>query len=288
MYIDLLDPGTLKRFSREPCRITWIVHCAGLESIDAAEKHPTLCFTRNVTMAANLAAFAKDTGARLLYPSSACVFCGASSRPYKASHPVSPKSVYGRSKAQGERAVLSTDPDSVILRSGWLYGAYGDNFVFALLRALRSKSPSCAAGDYTPVSVGWDLIGVPTWARDVAEVMTDIMCNPFIHFPAGIFQYAPSGRSSLWEVACEIRHRAMEYGYLDQPVPILPTNLGHDPFSALQPKNTLLSSANLCSIHPVWVPDWKTSLHDFFYRFHREVPTLMDRPSPDLPSGILP
>jgi len=147
----------------------WVFHCAAYTAVDAAEDEPELAMLVNRDGAENVARAVAAAGARMVYVSTDYVFDGEQRSPYRSTDPTNPLSVYGRTKLAGEQAVLGAGANgdgALIVRTGWLYGAAGRNFVAAILeRAMK--------GD--PLSVVADQRGRPTWTRNVAEVALDLV-----------------------------------------------------------------------------------------------------------------
>jgi len=126
--LDILDPRELAAFAEEK-PMEWIVNCAAYTAVDKAEDEEALARRLNADGAENLARLAESHGARLLQISTDYGFSGEAVSPYRESDAVSPRSAYGRTKAEGEARVLASAPNSIILRTAWLYGKHGPNFV---------------------------------------------------------------------------------------------------------------------------------------------------------------
>lgn len=145
-------------------RPDWVIHCAAYTAVDGAEDEPEEAMRVNHGGTVNVAAAAARCGARLLYVSTDYVFDGRKGEPYLPSDPVAPMSVYARTKRAGEEVALVAG--GVAVRTGWLYGAGGGNFVDAILRrAERGEA----------LRVVDDQRGRPTWARNVAETVVELI-----------------------------------------------------------------------------------------------------------------
>ncbi len=121
-------------------RPDWIINCAGYTQVDRAESEPDVAQRVNAVGPANLARAAREAGARLLHISTDYVFDGRATRPYREDDPVGPLNVYGRSKLAGEEAVREILPQAhLIVRTQWLFGVGGPNFVATVLRLARDK-----------------------------------------------------------------------------------------------------------------------------------------------------
>ncbi len=150
------------RAALEPFAPQWVVHLAAFTQVDDCERDPDLAFRVNGLGARNAALAAEACGAAVLAISSDYVFDGRANRPYREYDPAAPLSVYGRSKWAGEEAVREVAPRHVIVRSAWLYGAGGANFVDTILRMARHGEPLAVVDDQR---------GSPTWTHDLARAL---------------------------------------------------------------------------------------------------------------------
>jgi dTDP-4-dehydrorhamnose reductase len=140
-----------------------VIHCAAYTDVDGAETDPDGAWRANVVGSQNVAAAARRCGAFLVAVSSDYVFDGTAVEPYDEHAPVRPLGVYGRSKAAGERAAFEANPGATaVVRSSWIYGATGRNFVKTMLRLARERDTLDVVDDQT---------GAPTWARDLADAL---------------------------------------------------------------------------------------------------------------------
>src|SRR6201996_5494379 len=170
-----------------------VVNCAAWTAVDAAEEHEAQALAVNGQGAANLAVACAATGALLVYPSTDYVFDGHASTPYPENALTAPAGAYGRTKLAGEHAVRAALPDaSYIVRTAWLYGAHGKNFVKTMLRL---------AGNGTSPGVVADQHGQPTWTADVAA---QIMALIDRSAPPGIYHATSAGQTTWFGFAEEI------------------------------------------------------------------------------------
>ncbi len=167
-----------------------VVSCAAWTDVDGAEAHEAQAFTVNAVGAATLARACADTGAGLLHISTDYVFAGDATEPYPEDAPMAPRSAYGRTKAAGEWAVRTYLPDrSWILRTAWLYGWHGRNFIETILRL---------AAERDSVDVVDDQHGQPTWTVDLAHRIVDTIDADA---PPGAYHATSSGRTTWHELA---------------------------------------------------------------------------------------
>ena len=170
-----------------------VVNAAAFTRVDDAETEHAAATAVNALGAGTLAAASAIADARFIQISTDYVFDGRARQPYAEGTPVSPLSVYGRSKAEGERLAMIAHPDgAIILRTAWLYGAHGANFVSAVLGRAASNET---------VAVLTDQLGQPTWTVDLAE---RILSVGEARIPAGIYHATNSGATSRFDFAREI------------------------------------------------------------------------------------
>ncbi|TNM61059.1 dTDP-4-dehydrorhamnose reductase [Streptomyces sp. NP160] len=163
-----------------------VVNCAAHTAVDAAETDVEAAELLNATAPGLLGTACTAAGARLVHVSTDYVFSGDADEPYAEDAPVAPRSVYGRTKAAGEAAALAAQPDTLVVRTAWLYGAGGGCFPKTIARAARERGA---------VSVVDDQVGQPTWTADVARVVADLL---EAGAPAGTYHATSSGRTSWY------------------------------------------------------------------------------------------
>lgn len=143
-----------------------VVNAAAWTAVDDAETHEPEAFSINAIGARNVALVAAETGTRMVQISTDYVFDGTASEPYAPNHPQDPRSAYGRTKAAGEWAIRATNPGALIVRTAWLYGEHGPNFVATMLRL---------AGERETLTVVDDQVGQPTWTKDLAAYVVGLI-----------------------------------------------------------------------------------------------------------------
>jgi dTDP-4-dehydrorhamnose reductase len=167
-----------------------VINTAAYTKVDDAQTHEAEAFAVNAEGARNIAQASKSYDQRLIHVSTDYVFDGLATTPYSEDHPRNPVSVYGKSKAAGEEAVLEENPhNTIIVRTAWLYGGAGSNFVSTMLRL---------ASQHDTVSVVTDQIGQPTWSRDLAIMIEGICQSPLRH---GVFHGTNAGQASWFDFA---------------------------------------------------------------------------------------
>ena len=201
--LDITDPDEV---ARSLAGFDVVVNCAAYTAVDAAEDDEALAALVNATGPAVLARACVVAGVKLIHISTDYVFDGDASEPYKESAPVDPQGAYGRTKAAGERAVIDSAGDYLIVRTAWLYGAAGPCF---------PKTIAKAGAERGALNVVDDQIGQPTWTHDVAEYIVDLV---EAEVPVGIYHGTSSGQASWFAFAQDICVSA-GLGDIVSPVP---------------------------------------------------------------------
>ena len=192
--LDVTDPARVERLiTRE--RPGAVINCAAWTDVDGAEAQPDAAAAVNAAGAGHVAEAAGAAGARLVHVSTDYVFDGASPTPYIESAATHPLSVYGRTKLEGERAVGQAGDEHVIVRSSWLFGTGGHNFVETMLRL---------GGERDSVAVVTDQVGCPTWTAHLAAALVDLAGSR----QRGLLHVAGAGSCSWNQFAAEIFARA--------------------------------------------------------------------------------
>ena len=228
-----------------------IIHCAAYTAVDRAETEPEKCAAVNGMGTLNLVRAALAVDAKLLYVSTDYVFSGEGDTPVDISAPYQPRNVYGLTKAQGEEAVRSLMNRSFIVRTSWVFGAHGDNFVKTMLRL---------GADHSEVSVVGDQIGSPTYTVDLARLLCDmVQTNRY-----GIYHATNEGYCSWASFAAEIMRQAG----LRCTVRAIPTS--EYPTLARRPANSRLSKVSLDQAGFARLPQWEDALSRYLAEISRQ------------------
>ena len=235
-----------------------VVNCAAWTAVDAAEENEAAALAVNGHGPANLAAACASLGAVLVHPSTDYVFPGDATVPYAEDAAPAPAGAYGRTKLAGEQAVLAALPDAgYVVRTAWLYGAHGKNFVKTMLRlARRDVAPGVVADQY----------GQPTWTADVAAKIYDLVGAAA---PAGIYHATSSGQTTWFGLAEEIfrLHHDLETQDRDAERERLtprPLTTAEYPTPARRPAYSVLGHAAWQAAGMAPIGDWKDALHRAF------------------------
>lgn len=221
-----------------------IVNAAAFTAVDAAESEYDRAYAVNAAGPALLAAEAARTGARLVHVSTDYVFDGTAGSPYPVDAPTNPQSAYGRSKLAGEQAVRELAPDTgYVVRTSWLYGAAGPNFVKTMARLEAAERT---------VSVVDDQIGSPTWSADLAGRLVDLVRSGL---PAGIYHCRGAG-STTWHGFAQAIFA--ELGA--DPDRVLPIKTENFPRPAPRPAYSVLSDTEWLAAGLSPMLDWRAAL----------------------------
>jgi dTDP-4-dehydrorhamnose reductase len=233
-----------------------ILNCAGFTDVDACETEDFLVRKINVEGPRNLAQGSARFECKLIHISSDYVFGGQKSipQPYFEDDPPDPISEYGRSKAESETAVRENASDYVIVRTGWLYGINGSNFITSVLRNALAKSGK-------PLRVITDQFGSPTWTYRLALQIRELIKND----AKGTYHATSEGFCSRFECAQHVlRHLKLK-------VPIEACSMKDYRLPARRPANCILEN-RLLKKHGIHIMvDWKEGLNDFLDRFGDEL-----------------
>jgi len=259
--LDLTDQDAIRSRVRE-IQPELIVNAAAYTAVDQAESEPEVAYSINATAPGVLAEEARALSAWLLHYSTDYVFDGAKSGPYEENDCVNPLSVYGASKLAGEQAIAATGGRYLILRTSWVYGARGKNFLLTIMRLAREREE---------LRVVADQVGSPTWSRMVAEATAQIAIQ-LLSAPrrsrqeAGIYHLTCAGETSWYDFAREIVKwmtsssvTAWSARCPDGPR-LVPIPTSEYPRPARRPANSCLACAKLHTDFRITLPPWSVAL----------------------------
>ncbi len=241
--LDITDQAAVDKFFAEN-DLTHVVNCCAYTDVDNAEEEKALCTKLNVDALRNIAHAASTYGVKVIHVSTSSVFDGKSHRPYNECDKVNPISHYGNTKRRGETALIALAPDSIIVRSAWLYSPYGDNFVKDIITAATSRRKLRIVSDH---------IGSPTSASDLAEAILAILSSH--QWVPGIYHYSSSGVASWFDFAHAVCRLA---GIPDAD--IKPISSSDAPTAAARPPYNVLDTAKILATYDVTSHYWLDSL----------------------------
>jgi len=223
-----------------------IVNAAGYTAVDRAESEPALADAINARAPAVLAAEAKRRDALLIHYSTDYVFDGTSGQPYREQDRTHPLNVYGSSKLAGERAIAASGVAHLILRTSWIYGWRGQNFLLTMRRLAATRDE---------LRVVADQFGVPNWSRVLAEATAGLIARGAAALAAksGIYHLSGRGRASWFDFARAIFDDA------DRPR-VVPIATAEYPTPARRPASAVLATAKFEEAFGIVLPDWREML----------------------------
>lgn len=253
--VDVVDYSALESFA-DGKDIDFIVNCAAYTAVDKAESEEGRASAINSLGPENLARLAKKIGAKLLHVSTDYVFDGSGDTPFTEDMAVAPLGVYGKTKADGEKRVAEIFPDYYILRTAWLYGWNGRNFVYTMIRAMNSRGS---------VKVVDDQHGTPTFCGTLSNVIISIIrrasSNPV---PYGIYHVTDEGETTWFGFTQEIKRQSASIGLLqNEDCRVEPCSTEDYPTPAKRPAYSVLSKKKIQDALQESLPDWKDSLSVF-------------------------
>ena len=251
--VDITSYDALATFAKNKS-IKWIINCAAYTAVDLAESNVELATKLNATAPGNIAKVAKEIDATIIHISTDYVFDGTGDSPQTEDMEIAPIGVYGITKADGEKSVSENAEKYYILRTAWLYGWAGKNFVYTMLRAMN-KNPA--------VKVVADQKGTPTFAGDLAHVILKIISkeNPI---PYGIYHVTDLGETTWWDFTKEIKNQGIDAGYLQNKDCIVNSCTTEEyPTPAKRPAYSVLSKDKIQQALGITLPQWQESLSVF-------------------------
>ncbi|AMJ88199.1 dTDP-4-dehydrorhamnose reductase [Alteromonas sp. Mac1] len=226
-----------------------VINAAAYTAVDKAEEDFDLCHAINATAVENLAKYCKQSGAFLVHVSTDYVFNGHKGSPYLTDDTIEPQGVYGKTKADGEKALLELLPNSsCLIRTAWVYSSHGNNFVKTMLRLMADKPQ---------LSVIDDQIGTPTWAKGLAEVCVSAAQNK----TQGVYHWTDEGVASWYDFALAIQELGIEKGLLSSAIPVLPIPSSQYPTPASRPHYSVLDKTSTRdTFSSLNLTHWRTQL----------------------------
>ena len=241
--LNVTDPVACLRAAAE-VRPDAVIHAAAYTAVDRAESEPETARLINVDGAHDMAEAAESVGARFCYVSTDYVFNGLGNRPYRESDPTGPCSVYGRTKLAGEAAVLAACTRTFVVRTSWVYGAYGCNFVKTMLKLAETGKP---------LRVVDDQVGSPTWTYDLAELLLQLVQTD----QYGVYHAAGGGHCSWYHFARTI------FEICERVVEVSPSTTAEYPRPAPRPAYSVLDSEALRQAGFTPLRHWREALEAY-------------------------
>jgi len=247
--LDLADETACRSFvaHHQP---DWVINAGAYTAVDRAEREPELAHAVNALAPGAIAEALAITGGRLLQVSTDFVFNGAQGSPYRLDQPVAPLGVYGISKAAGEAAVAAAlaSGQHCILRTSWVYGPVGNNFLLTMLRLMAERQQ---------LGVVADQVGCPTSTAGLASACWAVLEQGI----SGIHHWSDAGVASWYDFAVAIAELSQAAGLLSNPVQIQPISTAQYPTPAKRPSYSLLDCSSTRAILGLEALHWRRALH---------------------------
>ena len=255
--LDLTNSEKIGQLIRE-IHPNYLVNASAYTAVDKAETEPDLAYSINATAPKIMAEAAEKIKAKFLHISTDYVFDGRKNTPYLETDLTNPLGVYGQSKLRGEEEIKTVNSQAIILRTAWVYGSYGkSNFVKTMLRLGKEREE---------LKVVVDQLGSPTWAKDIATAITQLLINA--DNPAGIYNFTNSGVASWFDLTKAIFEEAKTSGIPLKIQRVIPITTAEYPTPAVRPAYSVLSgqkiSQQLGYIPPYWRDSLKAMLNQLF------------------------
>ncbi|MEN8257639.1 MAG: dTDP-4-dehydrorhamnose reductase [Thermodesulfobacteriota bacterium] len=255
--LDLADNESIRK-AIQHIKPDVIVNAAAYTAVDKAEEEQELAMQVNGSAPGVLAEEAKQQKALLIHYSTDYVFDGNKQTPYTETDGPKPINIYGASKLAGEQAIQTIDADHVILRTSWVYGSRGNNFLLTMLKLMKERENLRIIADQT---------GTPTWARLIAETTAQIVKQSLVErqqktFQSELYHLTSSGQTTWHSFAKNIREIAHKQSKSDvmKIQNIHPISTAEYPTLAKRPKNSCMAIAKLQQKYNVIMPSWDEAL----------------------------
>lgn len=245
--MNLANPDSIRSAIRET-KPELIVNAAAYTAVDQAESEPELAMAINGVAPGIIAEEAKRFGATLVHYSTDYVFDGTKDSPYTEADTPNPVSIYGKTKLAGERAIEAAGCAHLILRTSWVYGARGNNFLLTILRLAKERDE---------LRIVDDQIGAPTWCRAIASATASVVSRFFEEPNAkqGVYHITCAGETS-W---CNFARAIVMCSYVSG-ARIVRISTDEYPLPARRPSNSSLSNSKLNSTFGIILPRWQAAL----------------------------
>ena len=251
-YLDLTDGGSLDTLVRQ-LRPALMVNATAYTAVDKAESEPELAYRINAEAVGEMGKLGAELDIPVLHFSTDYVFSGVADRPWKENDEPAPGSIYGKSKLAGEQALIASRAENLILRTAWVYGARGKNFLLTMLRLFCEKDR---------LGVVSDQFGAPTWSRLIAESAAQVLAQcktshgrfQFGKYSGQVFHLTAAGQASWHEFAQAILEQTAEDCVLE------PISTPQYPTPAPRPAYSVLDNDNLTGAFGVRLPHWRQGL----------------------------
>ncbi len=253
--VSILEPNVLKEYALQH-NPSWIINCSAYTAVDKAEEDTETAYAVNHQGAANIAVLAAELDIPLIHISTDYVFDGTSSVPLSEDAPTGPEGIYGASKLAGEEEIRKICTKYYIIRTAWLYGQFGSNFVYTMIK-LMNKLDSLKVVD--------DQHGSPTWTKDIAGLIQTIIRSDNSGY--GTYHMSGEGECTWFDFAREIYNLGRGSGLITSDCTLVPCSSEEFPTLAKRPAYSLLSKGKVKNTFLYNVPRWHDSISNFMKAF---------------------
>lgn len=245
--LDISDDNAIHHFFQQH-QPAYCINCAAYTAVDKAETEQEQAYRINAAAVAQIALHCKKTDTTLIHISTDYVFNGKGNTPYTTATPTEPVNYYGYTKRIGEELALYNNPQTIIIRTSWVYSSHGHNFVKTMLRLMKERNTVKVVADQT---------GCPTYAHDLAETIVSIILQAEKgnhHY--GIFHYSNQGITNWYEFAKAIRDLSALHCELQ---PITTTEY---PTPAKRPAYSVMDISTISEQYGIQLKPWRVSLEN--------------------------
>ncbi|WP_102523389.1 dTDP-4-dehydrorhamnose reductase [Vibrio tapetis] len=228
-----------------------VINAAAYTAVDKAEEDTEIAYAVNELGIKYLASACKEINARVLHVSTDFVFDGTDTMPYQTDSKPNPINVYGASKLAGDLALQEILPEaSVIVRTAWVYSVNGNNFVKSMLRLMQEKPQ---------LSIIYDQVGTPTWARGLVQWLWAVAEKPAV---TGTYHWTDAGIASWYDFAIAIQELGVDKGLLKEAIPVLPIPTSAYPTPAKRPAFSVIDKSSAEEVSGIKTIHWRKQLSE--------------------------
>lgn len=244
--LDITNIGYVSDYIRHHS-VSYIINCAAYTNVEKAETDVETAYLINSKGPENLAKASAQHGCRFIHISTDFVFDGKSNVPYTENSEPNPLSIYGKSKREGEEAILENDPQAIIIRTSWLYSEYGNNFVKTMIRLMSERDE---------LTIVADQHGTPTYAADLAEMIVHILeFSENEEWKPGIYHFSDNGETTWFGFAEKINQLAKL-----TKCKLIPIKTHEYKTMAERPAYSVMELSKIQSVFHVEIPAWEEAL----------------------------
>jgi dTDP-4-dehydrorhamnose reductase len=250
--LSITDNDAVKKIFEEH-RPAYLINCAAYTAVDKAESEKELNNQINGVAVGILALASKQNGTKFIHISTDYVFNGTASRPLREDDNVDPVNAYGASKLLGEQLAVENDPETIIIRTSWVYSFYGKNFVKTMISLMNERKS---------IGVVNDQVGSPTYASDLAQAIMQIISSG--KWVPGIYNFSNNGVISWFDFANEIKR------LIKSSCIVNPLTTEQFPTPAKRPKYSVLDKTKIQETFSIQLKDWEKSLNECIQKLNAE------------------